>query len=95
MLWKVPQCLSKTWTRSEEVLNLLPSKVRSRNGRNAPGAKTGHANAWVALTSANPQFASDSGLAGMLAVSEKSIRRFLLRGLLHSSKASRKKSYNL
>src|SRR5437667_12453218 len=25
MLWKVaPQCLSKTWTRSEEVLNFLP-----------------------------------------------------------------------
>src|SRR6266480_2378426 len=25
MLWKVaPQCLSKTWTRSEEVLNCLP-----------------------------------------------------------------------
>ena len=43
MLWKVPQCLSKTWTRSEEVLNFLPSKVTLRNGRNAPSAKTGHA----------------------------------------------------
>ena len=43
MLWKVPQCLSKTWTRSEEVLNFLPSKVRSRSGRNAPSAKTGQA----------------------------------------------------